>query len=219
FTSLLKAHGIEAAFVIAGSNQDASLGYAYTTPGAEDFFLERCRADTDAIIGHFKTHIYNRSSLASVTEVFETEKLGKGKGKERSHDDFIRRRRSDWASGRHGQTWASGKLLPWKHLPQKLAQNALVCENWPEVLFPGQERSSRSKPKGISDLTIVECSQIVAATRDNGPHKLQFRFDPYNKADLSTSRKPVIIGAPPPYDSKLTHAMRLFSNGKIDYNG
>lgn len=38
-------------------------------------------------------------------------------------------------------------------------------------------------------------------------------------ADLSTSRKPVIIGAPPPYDSKLTHAMRLFSNGKIDYDG
>ena len=168
--------------------------------------------------------VSNRSSLASVTEVFETEKLGKGKGKERSHgghdvvdltsenddpapdngneeredhslvkklltsmigllDDFIRRRCSDWASGRHGQTWASGKLLPWKHLPQKLAQNALVCENWPEVLFPGQECSSRSKPKGISDLTIVECSQIVAATRDNGPHKLQFRFDPYNKGE------------------------------------
>ncbi|KAI6042182.1 hypothetical protein EDC04DRAFT_2564591, partial [Pisolithus marmoratus] len=63
FTQLLvalsKAHGIEAAFVMAGSivNQDASLGYAYTTPGAEDFFVECCHADTDAIIGHFKAHI------------------------------------------------------------------------------------------------------------------------------------------------------------------
>ncbi|KAI5987242.1 hypothetical protein EDD15DRAFT_2174002 [Pisolithus albus] len=57
--ALLKAHGIEAALVMAGSivNQDASLGYAYTTPGAEDFFMERCHADTDAIIGHFKAHI------------------------------------------------------------------------------------------------------------------------------------------------------------------
>ncbi|KAI6152840.1 hypothetical protein EDD17DRAFT_1490773, partial [Pisolithus thermaeus] len=63
FTQLLvalsKAHGIEMAFVMAGSivNQDASLGYAYTTPGAEDFFMERCHADTDTIIGHFKAHI------------------------------------------------------------------------------------------------------------------------------------------------------------------
>ncbi|KAI5988602.1 hypothetical protein EDD15DRAFT_2172337, partial [Pisolithus albus] len=57
--ALSKAHGIEAALVMAGSivNQDASLGYAYTTPGAEDFFMERCHADTDAIIGHFKAHI------------------------------------------------------------------------------------------------------------------------------------------------------------------
>ncbi|KAI6037228.1 hypothetical protein BKA83DRAFT_16431, partial [Pisolithus microcarpus] len=57
--ALSKAHGIETAFVMAGSivNQDASLGYAYTTPGAEDFFVEHCHADTDAIIGHFKAHI------------------------------------------------------------------------------------------------------------------------------------------------------------------
>ncbi|KAI6024285.1 hypothetical protein EDC04DRAFT_2574366, partial [Pisolithus marmoratus] len=63
FTQLLvalsKAHGIEAAFVMAGSivNQDASLGYVYTMPGAEDFFVECCHADTDVIIGHFKAHI------------------------------------------------------------------------------------------------------------------------------------------------------------------
>ena len=55
-------------------NQDASLGYVYTTPGAENvslciywyltdiylakqFFLERCHADPDTIVGHLKTHI------------------------------------------------------------------------------------------------------------------------------------------------------------------
>ncbi|KAI6098461.1 hypothetical protein F5141DRAFT_1010805, partial [Pisolithus sp. B1] len=56
---LSKAHSIEMAFVMAGSivNQDVSLGYAYTTPGAEDFFMEHCHADTNAIIGHFKAHI------------------------------------------------------------------------------------------------------------------------------------------------------------------
>ncbi|KIM52045.1 hypothetical protein SCLCIDRAFT_142096 [Scleroderma citrinum Foug A] len=59
FAALSKAHSIEATFVMAGSimNQDTSLGYMYTTPGTEDFFMERCRADDDAIIGHFKAHV------------------------------------------------------------------------------------------------------------------------------------------------------------------
>ncbi|KIM65565.1 hypothetical protein SCLCIDRAFT_82417, partial [Scleroderma citrinum Foug A] len=59
FTALSKTHGIEGAFVMAGSivNQDASLGYTYTTFGAEDFFMQCCRADSDAIIGHLKAHI------------------------------------------------------------------------------------------------------------------------------------------------------------------
>ena len=82
----------------------------------------------------------------------------------------------------HGQTWASGKLFPWKQLPQKLGQNALVCINWPDaVLFPGQECSSCSKPKGISDLTISECTQIVAAIRDTAPHRLHFKSAPNSK--------------------------------------
>ncbi|KIK23753.1 hypothetical protein PISMIDRAFT_10713 [Pisolithus microcarpus 441] len=71
---------------MAGSivNQDASLGYAYTTPGAEDFFMERCHTDTDAIIGHFKAHIYNRLSLAHATEVFHADRKGKAK----EHNDM-----------------------------------------------------------------------------------------------------------------------------------
>ena len=88
---------------------------------------------------------------------------------------------SDQVSENHGQLWASGKLFPWKQLPQRLGQNALVCVNWLVVLFPGQECSSHSKPKGISDLTIVECTQIVAAIRDNRLHKLHFKFNPFSK--------------------------------------
>ncbi|KAI6027692.1 hypothetical protein PISMIDRAFT_114137, partial [Pisolithus microcarpus 441] len=65
-----------------------------------------------------------------------------------------------------------------------LSHNALVCVNLPhEVLFPGQEHSSHSKPKGISDLTIQECMQIITAIQDNGPHKLHFRFDLYSKCE------------------------------------
>ncbi|KAI6096151.1 hypothetical protein F5141DRAFT_1221096 [Pisolithus sp. B1] len=79
--ALSKAHGIKMAFVMAGSivNQDASLRYAYTMPGAEDFLMEHCHADTDAIIGHFKAHIYNWLSLACVSEAFHANKKGKAK--------------------------------------------------------------------------------------------------------------------------------------------
>ncbi|KIM56431.1 hypothetical protein SCLCIDRAFT_132760 [Scleroderma citrinum Foug A] len=221
FAALLKAHGIEAAFVMAGGivNQDASLGYVYTTPSAEDFFMQCCRADDDAIIGHFKAHIYNRSSLACVTEVLHTDKSdvkGKGKGKETDRGQDV----VDLTSDYDDPTWASGKLFPWKQLPQKLGQHALICVNWPNaVLFPGQECLSRTKPKGISDLTIPKCMQVIAVLRDSGPHKLHFKLNPNSKSDLLTSKRPVIIGAPPLHDSESLKAKRIFYNGKVNYEG
>lgn len=81
------------------------------------------------------------------------------------------------------KTWNTTKTFPWKLLPQKLGQNTLVCENWPEVLFPGQERPSHGKPKGISDLMKVECQLIVDAIQDKGPRRLQIKYDPFNKGE------------------------------------
>ncbi|KIM54151.1 hypothetical protein SCLCIDRAFT_31332 [Scleroderma citrinum Foug A] len=249
FAALLKAHSIEAAFVMAGGivNQDASLGYVYTTPGAEDFFMQRCRADDNAIIGHFKAHIYNQLSLTCVTEVLHTNKSdikGKGKGKETDRGQDVVDLTSDYDGPvpdngsderedhnlvkkllsalveSHGQTWADGKLFPWKQLPQKLGQHALICVNWPNaVLFPGQECLSHTKPKGISDLTIPECLQVIAVLRDSGPHKLHFKLDPNSKSDLLASKRPVIIGAPPLHDSESLKVKRIFYNGKVDYEG
>lgn len=74
---MAKVHAIEGVFVMAGSvvNQDAGLGVAFATPGAEDvnsltdltcscsdsrlpqFFADRCRADQNDILTHFKSHI------------------------------------------------------------------------------------------------------------------------------------------------------------------
>ncbi|KAI6006970.1 hypothetical protein EDD15DRAFT_2358040 [Pisolithus albus] len=73
FNSVAKCHAFEGAFLLAGSvvNQDGGIGYMHTTPGAENFFLERCRADEDEMVGHFKAHIYSRSSLAMVAEAFD----------------------------------------------------------------------------------------------------------------------------------------------------
>ncbi|KIJ58398.1 hypothetical protein HYDPIDRAFT_102742, partial [Hydnomerulius pinastri MD-312] len=59
FAAMAKSHAFEGAFVMAGSvvNQDGGLGFAFNTPGAENFFTERCRADSDEMIGHLKAHI------------------------------------------------------------------------------------------------------------------------------------------------------------------
>ncbi|KAI6017670.1 hypothetical protein BKA83DRAFT_14986 [Pisolithus microcarpus] len=76
-----------------------------------------------------------------------------------------------------------------------------------------------AKPKGISDLTMLECTQIIAAIRDHGPLRLHFKFDPNSKLDLLASKSPVIIGAPPLHDSKSSKAKRIFYNGKTDYDG
>ncbi|KAI6103436.1 hypothetical protein F5141DRAFT_1065251 [Pisolithus sp. B1] len=201
--TLLKAHGIEMAFVMAGSivNQDASLRYAYTMPGTEDFFMEHCHTDTDAIISHFK------ATYTCVSEAFHTNK--KGKAKEHNDmgcnivdltsdkDDLVQDNRSDEQEDHnlvkrlittliesHSQSWASGKLFPWKQLPQKLGQNAL----------------------------------------DHRPYRLHFKFEPNSKSDpqlvdLLASKKAVIIGTPPLHDSRSSRAKRIFYNGKTDYDG
>ncbi|KIJ05879.1 hypothetical protein PAXINDRAFT_158908, partial [Paxillus involutus ATCC 200175] len=76
---MAKMHVFEGAFVMAGSvvNQDGGLAFTFTTPGAENFFTERCRADENEIITHFKAHIYlmfefsNRTSLVNIAHTFE----------------------------------------------------------------------------------------------------------------------------------------------------
>jgi len=55
--------------------------------------------------------------------------------------------------------------------------------NWPDVvLFPGQEHASHSKAKGVSDLTVLESAQVIAALRDTGPHRLHFISMPNKKS-------------------------------------
>ncbi|KAI6004800.1 hypothetical protein EDD15DRAFT_2359662 [Pisolithus albus] len=76
FNSVAKCHAFEGAFLLAGSvvNQDGGIGYMHTTPSAENFFLEQCHADEDEMVGHFKAHIYSRSSPAMVAEAFDSGK-------------------------------------------------------------------------------------------------------------------------------------------------
>ncbi|KIM50512.1 hypothetical protein SCLCIDRAFT_34211 [Scleroderma citrinum Foug A] len=230
FAALSKSHSIEAVFIMAESivNQDASLGYSYTTPGAEDFFMEHCRSDLDAIIGHFKAHIYNRSSLACITDSFDQDKSGiKGKGKECSDvgPDVVD---LTLDSGNHTPDHANDEREDHK-LVKKLLTSQI--ESWSHVGLreavsleatsteAGQEHASHSKLKGVSDLTILESAQVIAALRDTGPYRLHFKSMLNKKMDLLGSKIPIIHGAPPLSDSDSLRGKRVFFNGKVDYEG
>jgi len=64
----------------------------------------------------------------------------------------------------------------------RLASSALVLVNWPEgVMFPGKECSSRTMPKGISDLTHTECLKLLAALSDTGENQLHIQPVPHHK--------------------------------------
>ncbi|KIK79745.1 hypothetical protein PAXRUDRAFT_160449, partial [Paxillus rubicundulus Ve08.2h10] len=52
-------HGFQAAVIMCGNavNEDASLGFAHTTPGATEYFETRCRTDENGMIGNLKSHV------------------------------------------------------------------------------------------------------------------------------------------------------------------
>ncbi|KIJ57799.1 hypothetical protein HYDPIDRAFT_103826, partial [Hydnomerulius pinastri MD-312] len=222
FAAMAKSHAFEGAFVMAGSvvNQDGGLGFAFNTPGAENFFTERCRADSDEMIGHLKAHIYNKSSLATVAQAFDDDNQQEGPPTKKEADDDDNA--PECSSDKVGCKWASGKLFPWKGLPAKLAKSGIVCYNYPGLAsLPGEERQRKPKggSKGISDLTLAECSILVNALSDTSGDGLHFKHVPELKADLMASRIPVIHGAAPDHNSPLAHAKRMFSNLKCDHKG
>ncbi|KAG6374453.1 hypothetical protein JVT61DRAFT_4495 [Boletus reticuloceps] len=240
FNSMAKAHSIEGAFLMAGKvvNQDSGLGHVFTTEGAQNFFLDRCRADDNEILAHFKAHVYNKSSLDHVALAFNAageQVLGNISKEAEDAEDVVEiadpNEREDHAHVRKafvaalkkvGCTWASGKLFPWKALPSKLAKSGVVCYNYPDnIPFPGEERQSRAKggSKGISDLTLSECSSLIAALGDTSKDRLYFKMVPEKKGYLTSARLPVINSAAPAPDSPHSHGKRMYGNLVIDRKG
>ena len=79
--------------------------------------------------------------------------------------------------------WASNaKQFPWKTLLSNLANSSLVMKNWPvDVLFSGEEHRNRGSAKGISDLTLVDCSKLVDALTGSSDNRLQLEYVPNKK--------------------------------------
>ncbi|KAI5990821.1 hypothetical protein F5J12DRAFT_688623, partial [Pisolithus orientalis] len=117
-----------------------------------------------------------------------------------------------------------------------LAGSALVLMNWSVgVLFPGEECCRKGNGKGISDLTLTDCSKLVTALKDQSTNWLHLQCLPKLKGTflillvtvdanvitdmLLSLKKPVINSAPPSHDSNLTRGKHVFMNSTVDYLG
>ncbi|KAG1719294.1 hypothetical protein EDD22DRAFT_963314, partial [Suillus occidentalis] len=178
-------YGYEAALVACGKviNQDGSLGMAHTTPGAAGFWMSRCKADEDTIIGHLKAQVYNLASLAIVEEAFEDEIIPV-KNDEREVSTALSDPLDCFSDpldiSKDGIKWVkaeisrqikklNGKLLseknfPWKTLPGELTCLGMVIKGYPEdVLLPGGFHTTVNK--GIANLTLKETGIMIAVLR------------------------------------------------------
>ena len=66
-------------------------------------------------------------------------------------------------------------------MPSKLAKSSVVCYNFPDsIMLPSKERQPRTKTglKGISDLTLAECSALIAAFSNTLKNSLHFKLVP-----------------------------------------
>jgi hypothetical protein len=63
-----------------------------------------------------------------------------------------------------------------------LAMSGLVLINWPEgVMLPGKEQPSHIMCKGISDLTLAECTKLLTTLSNTGDSRLCIQSVPQLK--------------------------------------
>lgn len=136
-----------------------------------------------------------------------------------------------------GGRWPKPKNFPWATMGSILASCGIVCENYPiGVAFPGDKRTTAAKSKGISDLTKHELALLVHALDDHD-YPLQFKLVKKDQkgvmqnyiiislsltrqaADLVNSKRPVILGVPPPAGDSEPRGRRKFANGLTDKSG
>ncbi|KAG0692599.1 hypothetical protein DFH29DRAFT_882260 [Suillus ampliporus] len=197
-------HGFEAALLMCGKvvNQDASIGYVHTTPGAEEFWASRCRADEDTMVGHFKAHVYHLASLAVVEDYGFT-----------------------WAAGAHAQVVTEDDdevqevpdNLDWKTLAdhiQCIKVGITSMFRYPEdMLMLGEPRVMVARPKGISDLDKCERVVLADALRSG-----RLTIERQKNGDLNKT-SPIIFGEAPPEDSMHACGHHMLVDGTINRQG
>ncbi|KAG1873169.1 hypothetical protein F4604DRAFT_1681218 [Suillus subluteus] len=225
--------GFEGALVTCGKvvNQDGSLGLAHTMAGAAGFWLMRCKADDDTIIGHLKAQVYNLMSLGVVEEAFQDEieivqhNQSKAPIIEETTKECldISKNGIPWIKQelaqqieKLGGKLSSKRNFPWKTLPAELICLGMIIKGYPEdVLLPGDFHTTSNK--GIANLMLKEIGILVAALKA-GSMQVK-KASEAMQAKLLTSEMPILEGAPPAEDCAHRGGCHLFANGQSDCLG
>ncbi|KAG1745895.1 uncharacterized protein EDB91DRAFT_1246034 [Suillus paluster] len=210
--------GFEGALVTCGKvvNQDGSLGLAHTMAGAAGirFWLMRCKADDDTIIGHLKAQVYNLMSLGVVEDTFKDEveiiQCNQSEAPIIKECLDIAKNGIPWIKQelarqieKLGGKLSSKRNFPWKTLPAELIHLGMIIKGYPEdVLLPGGFHTTSNK--GIANLTLKETGILVAALK---------------AGSMQVKKMPILEGAPPTEDSIHRGGCRLFGNGQSDCLG
>ncbi|KAI9453753.1 hypothetical protein HD554DRAFT_2179297, partial [Boletus coccyginus] len=246
FESESAKHRFEAAIVMCGSvvNEDASLGFMHTTGGATTFFETRCRANSNMMIGHLKSHVYNHVSVETVKEAFDAESnqskerkadqspapvalwaplAPSDRGEEHINNDIMTSIKDSMIallqSARGDVSRFKRSTFPWTTLLNFLTMQGLVMKGWLDgVLMPGQLRHPGTRTKGIADLSNAERRRLQQALLAG-----QITVDRLSERDerraVSEFNAPVIISAPPPPDSTHAKAQQMYGNSTLDFGG
>ncbi|KAJ2984376.1 hypothetical protein NUW54_g10538 [Trametes sanguinea] len=95
-------HGFSGAVILVGNsvNSDGHLATVHMTKHAEGFFEDKCRAPSDVLIGHMKSHVYNRVSNTMIGFTWEGEPEAgtptPAKGKQRASDKHAKAASQHW---------------------------------------------------------------------------------------------------------------------------
>lgn len=73
--------------------------------------------------------------------------------------------------------------FPWKQLLLLLAKNGITIVNHPNILMPGEVRTTMHKSKAIGDLTKAELLELATALALTGNTKYSMRFKKADRKD------------------------------------
>ncbi|PPQ82640.1 hypothetical protein CVT26_001403, partial [Gymnopilus dilepis] len=202
--------GFEAIFLAVGGivNQDQNLSYLGGSDATREFFPERYRSTDRTAIGHLRAHVYAQQADPSTGVPVMSEMPAVVKVEPPSATDtdkvlFQLREIVIQKAAKFGINVMKRNNLAWKTLPSICAKAGIIILNWPEdVPYPCDDGFK----KGISSMKQDQRLALLAAF-EHSTRPVTFK----KQYSLAIPKgQPVIIGVPPPADSRHTHGRRLF---------
>ncbi|KAF8127438.1 hypothetical protein EV363DRAFT_1076667, partial [Boletus edulis] len=99
--------------------------------------------------------------------------------------------------------------FPWTSVPAILASQGLVMQGWPALVSMPGDRGGVSKAKGITILKKAEWLALCSML-ESQEITIEKVHEPVEKRVVAYGESPVIIGAPPPADSRQECAQHIF---------